>query len=427
MPSYSPEQEARMRNFYMTLNEQDRRRFAGFEALQIGHGGRNYMAKILGCSRNTVSKGAREVSGWSTKDVEQRIRQQDGGKQKGPKRRLRKSGGGRKPYDVNLETVGLDEKFLDVLRDHTAGDPMDKQVRWTTLTHREIVKALWDDHHIPVSRTVVRKLLKKHDYRRRKAQKKLGFKQDITDRNAQFENIARLTAEFEAAGNPMVSLDTKKKEQIGNLYRDGHLYTREELHTYDHDFPSYADGVIIPHCLYDWKRNTGYIQLGMSHDTSEFACDSFRHWWTTYGHAQYPNATSILVLCDGGGSNSSRHYIFKQDLQALAEEIGIEIRIAHYPPYCSKYNPIEHRFFPHVTRACQGVIFTSIELVKELMENTSTSTGLNAFVHILDKVYHTKRKVAEGFKENMDIVFDKYLPRWNYRAIPRFQAYAQVI
>ncbi len=292
---------------------------------------------------------------------------------------------------------------------------------------REIVQALWDDHHLTVSRTVVRKLLKKHDYRRRKAQKKLGFKRDINDRNAQFENIARLTAEYEAAGNPAVSLDTKKKEQIGNLYRDGHLYTREELVTYDHDFPSYADGVIIPHCCYDWKLNIGDIQLGTSHDTSEFACESFRHWWTTHGQHHYPTATSILVLCDGGGSNSSRHDIFKQDLQALADEIGIEIRIAHYPPYCSKYNPIEHRFFPHVTRACQGVIFTSVELVKELMENTSTSTGLKAVVHILDKIYHTGRKVAEGFKEHMDIVFDEYLPRWNYCAIPRSHAHAQVI
>jgi hypothetical protein len=367
------------------------------------------------------------MSGLSTKDVEERIRTQKSGNQHAKKPRIRKPGGGRKPYYVTLDAEGLDAKFLDVLREHTAGDPMDVQVRWTNLTPREIVTALEADHDLRVSRTVVRKLLKKHHYRRRKAQKRLGFKRDIKDRNAQFENITRLKAEYEATGNPIVSLDTKKKEQIGNLYRDGHLYTREELVTYDHDFPSYADGGIIPHCCYDWRLNIGYIQLGTSHDTSEFACDSFRHWWTTYGTHHYPNATSILVLCDGGGSNSSRHYLFKQDLQALADELGIEIRIAHYPPYCSKYNPIEHRFFPHVTRACQGVIFTSIELVKELMENTSTTTGLKAFVHILDKVYETGRKVAKGFKENMEIVFDEYLPRWNYRAVPRSQGYAQVI
>jgi hypothetical protein len=129
-------------------------------------------------------------------------------------------------------------------------------------------------------------------------------------------------------------------------------------------------------------------------------------------------ATAILVLCDGGGSNSTRQHLFKQDLQALADELGLEIRIAHYPPYCSKYNPIEHRLFPHVTRACQGVIFTSIELVKELMEKTQTTTGLKAFVHIIDKVYETGRKVAADFKETLRIVFDDFLPQWNYRAIP---------
>ncbi len=426
MEAYSPEKEERMRNFYNSLNEKDRRRFAGFEALQFGYGGRNYIAGVLGCSRNTVSKGALEVSGLPRKQVEECIREKGKKRPKKKKCRIRKKGGGRKPYYTKMGQK-LDEKFLEVLREHTAGDPMDEKVRWTNLTHNEIIKALWLDHDLVVSRTVVRKLLKKHGYRRRKAQKRLGFKKDIANRNEQFENILELKAEYLEAGNPAISLDTKKKEQVGNLYRDGRLYTLEELVTYDHDFPSYADGVIIPHCIYDWKLNTGYIQLGNSHDTSEFACDSLRHWWYNYGQENYPKATSILILCDGGGSNSSRHYIFKQDLQLLADEIGVEIRIAHFPPYCSKYNPIEHRFFPHVTRACQGVIFTSIELVKQLMEKTSTKTGLNAFVHILDKVYETGRKVADGFKQNMDILFDDYLPTWNYRAIPRPQTNAQVI
>lgn len=411
MEPYPPEVEETMRRFYSSLNEKDRRRFAGFEALRFGRGGRSYIARVLGCSRNTVSKGAREVSGLPKREVE---------------RRIRKAGGGRKPYSVTWG-ARLDEKFLEVLREHTAGDPMDETVRWTNLTPGEIVEALREDHGIVVSKHVVRKLLKKHNYRRRKAQKKLSLKQEIKNRNAQFENIARLKAEFEAAGNPIVSMDTKKKEYLGNFYRAGHLYTLEELRTYDHDFNSFADGIIIPHSLYDVQLNVGYIQLGSSHDTSEFACDSLRHWWYTYGCWHYPNATSILVLCDGGGSNSARHYIFKQDLQQLADEIGVEIRIAHYPPYCSKYNPIEHRLFPHVTRACQGVIFTSLEVVKELMEKTSTKTGLKVFVHVIDKLYQTGRKVAVDFKENMRIVFDDFLPQWNYHATPLALANAQVI
>lgn len=409
MVPYTCETEQYMKRFYESLSEKDRRRYAGIEALKYGHGGRNYVAQVLGCSRRTVSKGAKEVSGQPRQETESRIR---------------KPGGGRKSYQETW--ADIDEKFLHVLRDHTAGDPMDERVRWTDLSVREIRQLLRDAHHIEVSKPVVRKLLKKHDYRRRKAQKKQTMKR-VPKRNEQFENILRLKAEYKAAGNPIVSMDTKKKEQLGNFYRDGHLYTLEELKTYDHDFASFSEGVIIPHSLYDTRLNVGYIQLGTSHDTSEFACDSFRHWWYHYGRLHYPNATSILVLCDGGGSNSSHHYIFKQDLQALANEIGVEIRIAHYPPYCSKYNPIEHRLFPHVTRACQGVMFTDIGVVKHLMQKTQTSKGLKVFVHVLDKLYQTGRKVADGFKQHMTIVHDTLLPKWNYCAVPAVERNGKVI
>ncbi len=208
MKPYAPEHEEMMRRFYNSLNEKDGRRFAGFEALRFGHGGRSYIARVLGCSRNTVSKGAREVSGLPKGEVEQRIR---------------KPGGGRKPYYVTWGAQ-LAEKFLAVLREHTAGDPLDERVRWTNLTPGEIVAALRAEHDIVVSKYVVRKLLQKHNYRRRKAQKKLGLKAEIENRNEQFENITRLKTEFEAAGNPIVSMDSKKKEYLGNFYRDGHLY-----------------------------------------------------------------------------------------------------------------------------------------------------------------------------------------------------------
>ena len=149
------------------------------------------------------------------------------------------------------------------------------------------------------------------------------------------------------------------------------------------------------------------------------ACDAIRNWWQQYGARHYPTASSILLLCDGGGSNSSRQYLFKQDLQALVNDLGIEIRIAHYPPYTSKYNPIEHRLFPHVTRVCQGVIFETVELVQDLMAKTKTQTGLQVFTTVLDKVYKTGRKVAKDFKQTMEIVFDEYLPQWNYTAKPQ--------
>ncbi len=303
-----------------------------------------------------------------------------------------------------------------MLQDRTAGDPMRQEVRWTDLTYGQIAEHL-AEAGTPVSVPVVKQLLDEHDYVTRKAQKSVAMG-GHADRNQQFENIARLKREYLDSDDPIVSMDTKKKELIGNFYRAGRLLTQGVIKTFDHDFPSFASGVIIPHGLYDVKYNDGHVNLGTSHDTGEFACDSIERWWMGQGRARYPRATSILLLCDGGGSNSASHYLFKEDLQRLVDRLGIEIRVAHYPPYCSKYNPIEHRLFPHVTRACQGVIFESVGLVKELMEKAKTSTGLRVTVDILDKVYQTGRKYAEGFKKEMKIVFDKILPKWNYRAVP---------
>lgn len=244
---------------------------------------------------------------------------------------------------------------------------------------------------------------------------------ETENRNEQFENIARLRAQYAATGNPMISMDTKKKEYLGNFYRTGYLYTQDILEVYDHDFRSFAEGVVIPHGIYDVIKNKGYINLGISKDTGEFACDCLRNWWYNQGQIDYPDATSLLILCDGGGSNDARHYLFKADLQKLTDEIGIEIRIAHYPPYTSKYNPIEHRLFPYVTLACQAVILRSVEQFKYLAETTHTQQGLSVTAQIIDKVYLTGRKVTEEFKQNMPIIFDDYLPKWNYRAIPNTQ------
>ena len=187
---------------------------------------------------------------------------------------------------------------------------------------------------------------------------------------------------------------------------------------FDHDFPSFASGVVIPHGLYDLRYNVGHIHLGTSHDTGEFACDHLEAWWQDYGRLVYPEAGSILLLCDGGGSNSSRQYLFKEDLQRLVDKLRVEIRVAHYPPYCSKYNPIEHRLFPHVSRACQGVLLESVGLVKSLIQQVSTRTGLSVVAEAQEQVYRTKRKVAEGLKKGMRIAFDALLPRWNYRVAP---------
>jgi hypothetical protein len=238
------------------------------------------------------------------------------------------------------------------------------------------------------------------------------------DRNAQFENIGRLRREYQAAGDPIISIDTKKEELLGNFHRAGTTYTEQTAETFDHDFGSAGQGKLIPHGIYDLASEHAHTHLNTSHDTSELCCDSVASWWEQYGQAAYPGAKRLLILCDGGGSNSATQHLFKEDLQRLANRLGLEVRVAHYPPYCSKYNPIEHRVFPHITRACQGVIFHTLEVAQQFIERAKTSMGLRVTASVLAKAYVTGRKCAEGFKEAMKIVFDDFLPKWNYRAIP---------
>jgi len=289
-------------------------------------------------------------------------------------------------------------------------------IKWTNLSRRQIAERM-GALGTPVSRDVVSQLLRQHGYRRRKAQKKKTMG-NHRDRNAQFEKIARLRKKYLKAGLPVISIDTKKKELLGDFYREGRIDAQAAIETNDHDFSSTGSGVVIPHGVYDVGRNRGFLHLNTSHDTSELACDSIAAWWDEHGRVEYPRAKKILVLCDGGGSNSATRYVFKEELQKLALRLGVEIRVAHYPPYCSKYNPIEHRLFPHVTRACRGVIFRTLETARYYMAKASTQTGLTVTVTMLEKVYETGRKCAEGFKESMTIAFDKVLPKWNYRAIP---------
>jgi hypothetical protein len=322
--------------------------------------------------------------------------------------------GGRKK--ASIACPELEENLRDVVRDHTAGDPMQEDVVWTYLSPPEIAEQL-ETRGTPVCADTVRDLLDELGFVQRKAQKRLSMGA-TPFRNEQFENIARLKAEYLDSDNPILSMDSKKKEHLGNLYRDGRLYTTGVIETLDHDFSSAASGLIIPHGLFDFKRNLGHITLGFSHDTSQFACDSLHLWWQRYGQSAYPKAKSILLLCDGGGSNNARHYIFKEDLLRLVNKIEVPIRVAHYPPYCSKYNPIEHRLFPHITRALSGVILKTVELVKDLIRRAHTRTGLKVTVALLKKLYETKREATDRFMEAFPIHFDDFLPDWNYVVRP---------
>ncbi len=307
--------------------------------------------------------------------------------------------------------------FQEAVAERTAGSPSKDQI-WTDLTVTELVARL-AEKDLDVGPQVVRDLLRSAHYGRRRMQKYLDMDQH-KDRDAQFQNIARLRAEYEASDNPILSIDTKKKEWLGLFTRAGQVYTQHQpLLAYDHDYQRFATGIVVPYGLYDLKHNLGYVNLGQNKDTSELATDSIEWWWTQWGQHRYPKARSLCLLADGGGSNHVDKYLFKEDLQKLANRLGLEIRMAHYPPYCSKYNPIERRLFCHLTRVAQGVLFDSVATVKALFEKTWTATGLSVSVGVTDKVYELGRKYAKEFRTNMPIVFDDYLRRWNYRAIPQ--------
>jgi len=403
MTTYPKQVEKQMQQFYASLSEKDKRGYAAIESLKLGRGGKSYICELFNCHFYTLKKGLNELL-----NEKKPYQLQD---------RIRNQGGGRKN---KIETKpALSKAFLAILQENTAGSPMDENIKWTNLSRYKIAELL-EKKGFKVSITVVKKLLEKHGFKKRKPFKSIAGG-NHKDRNKQFDNIDKLKTAYNDKGNPVISMDVKKKELIGNFSRGDDLYTQERVHVNDHDFKSQAEGIAIPHGIYDINRNTAYITIGTSKDTSEFACDSIVAWWENEGKRVYPNATSILILCDGGGSNSSRYYIFKEKLQEAVNKIGIEIRIAHYPPYTSKYNPIEHRLFPHVTRACKGLIFKTINIVKEAIKQTSTKTGLKVFASISNKIYHTGKKVTDGFKENMKIIFDAILPRWNYCTVPQIE------
>jgi hypothetical protein len=392
-----------MRSFSLSLHENDRRRYAAVEAAKLGHGGIEYISKVLGIDPKTIRQGQRDLD-----DLPER-----------PATRVRKPGGGRKRrLDQDPK---IDDDFHKVLVEHTAGSPTEETLIWTNLTKTEIVDLMQECGSF-VSVHIVDQLLSRYDYHQRKPLRMEPLSRH-PDRNAQFEAIARLKRQYLNSPDPILSIDLKARELLGNFFRSGTLLTRQTIRVFDHDFAEFAQGVVLPHGIYDLKLNRGYIHLGTSHETSEFACDNLKDWWERFGRAAYPEAKSILVLCDGGGSNpadndNGQAHLFRTDLQRLVNALGLEMRLAHYPPYASKYNPIEHRLFPHLTRVCRGVIFHNIGVVAELMRKASTRTGLSVVVDVVDMFYQIGRNVSQATKNAVNLVRDAILPRWNYRILP---------
>lgn len=313
-----------------------------------------------------------------------------------------------------LQSPELPKIFAQVVENYTAGSPTDDAVKWTGLRPLELRQRL-KEHNYEVSDYIVHQLLDDAGLRRR-SYLKAACLDKVPHRNDQFERIALLKERFLDLGMPVLSIDTKQKELLGNFYRAGHYYDKAHRKVNDHDFKSAAHGLVIPHGIYDVGDNFGYLTLGSSHDTSAFVCDNLAHFWQSDLQWKYPHAEWMLLLCDGGGSNNSRHYLVKEDLWFLAQLLDINIVVAHYPPYCSKWNPIEHRLFSHIHQAWKGAVFHNIHMVKELADKAQTKTGLEVKVWINPKQYSIGRKPTLEFTDNIHdfVQFDQELPQWNY-------------
>jgi len=275
-------------------------------------------------------------------------------------------------------------------------------------------------YQIEVGTGCVKRILSAEGYRKRKPAK-VTVTGESPDRNEQFRIISFLLALFMMMDeNPIISIDTKKKEILGELTRNQAVLTKgkKEVPVYDHDYPYLGVGKAIPHGIYDVKLNEGYVSIGNSHETAEFVVDNLEWWWESVGRCEYRKATRILILCDSGGANGHRHHLFKKKLQELARKIGKKIVVAHYPPYCSKYNPIERRLFAQVHRTIKETILTDLEQVKELMEKTTTKTGLSVEVRINEKYYPLKQPSLAEEVDEKRILRHPTLPKLSYTILP---------
>ncbi len=306
------------------------------------------------------------------------------------------------------------EKLEEIIDGHKAGCPIKGQ-KWTYLTATEIVSLLLLKG-INVCRKVVKRLLKQMGIGKRKLSKNTVMK-EVENRDEQFKKIENLKRHYLSRDYLVLSIDTKKKELLGPYYRPGTLYSERTASCYDHDFSSFAMGKIVPYGIYDLGRNEGYITIGQSVDTAEFAVFCLRQYWKKYGSKKYDKNKPILILADGGGSNGSRNRLFKQELQDWADDEGLKIRVCHYPPYCSKYNPIEHRLFPSVTNALKGVMLDTVDtVIKLIRERTKlAASSLKVFVNKTEKKFKTGIKVYDNFLDYCNIRFDEKLGKWNYQ------------
>ncbi len=375
-------------------DEVQARRFVAARALELGWGGISTVAKLTGMSHTTIRKGIHELQ--SVEELE-------------PPERLRRPGGGRKK--VEIKDPKLIEYIEHIMDENTAGDPM-SMLKWTNKSTYQISEEL-NHQGRKIGPDTVGRLLKEMGYSLQANVKTLedgsGLKRD-----AQFRYINKQVKKFVIRGDPVISVDTKKKERVGEFKNQGRTWRGKgqpkEVNVYD--FPSLGIGTAIPYGIYDVKRNEGLLNVGMSHDTSEFAVESIRQWWHRFGKHHYPDAKGLLICADCGGSNGSRNRGWKFFLQELADQIEIPITVCHYPPGTSKWNKIEHRMFSFISMNWRGQPLISYETVIKLIG--ATTKGLTVAARLDEGEYKSGVKISEEDIAQLQIQPHSLHPKWNY-------------
>jgi hypothetical protein len=383
---------------FSLLNEIQKRWFAAEKSIEIGYGGTTEVSLITGLSRTTIIQGRKELKKSINPDL--------------PPSKVRKEGGGRKK---TVTEQGLIEAIENIIDETSAGDPMSR-LKWTCKSTRTIADEL-HNKGFSISRMGVARILKDQGYSLQINKKMLSGK-DHPDRDVQFKHINRLVSNFSKTNDPVISVDTKKKELVGNFKNNGQIWTKDAIEVFDHDFSSYALGKAIPYGAYDVNRNEGFVNVGMSSDTSEFAVNSIWQWWRHFGRKNYPNAQRLFICADGGGSNGSRTRAWKFFLQELANRIGIPITVSHYPPGTSKWNKIEHKMFSFISMNWKGMPLENFEAIVKLISATTTRSGLKIKAQLDSKEYKKGVKITDNEFDEINLKFSKKFPKWNYMIFP---------
>jgi hypothetical protein len=385
------------------MDERLRRQWAATEALAIGWGGVSAVAAATGLARNTVMAGLREVK---HRRRYPRAKLVD---------RIRRAGGGRKP--LTEADPGIAAALLGLVDPATRGHP-GSPLRWTCKSTAKLAGELQRQHH-PVTDRTVAALLKKAGYSlqsNRKTREGSGHR----DRDAQFGYINRQVLAFQHEFQPVVSIDTKKKELVGEFYNAGREWRPkgDPVKVKVHDFPDKKLGKAIPYGVYDLANNEGWVSVGIDHDTAEFAAASICRWWQMMGARRFPRATKLLVTADGGGSNSSRNRLWKVVLQELADKLGLPLHVCHFPPGTSKWNKIEHRLFCFITKNWRGRPLTTYKTVVNLIASTTTKTGLRVQAAIDENLYQTGITVSDDQLARVNLTPASFHGEWNYTISP---------